>query len=149
MNQLENTHLRGEVTYFLKIPPGNRSLSIGSIKLSAIQITRPSTIPILQTTIELSFLHISESHEAPSLLASSITNMYITNLPVELICDMCSYLDLSTWSALRLTCRALYTNTLDASADNFRVALSPQATAFVNWRYLRVIWYGIEFGNFG
>ncbi|OOF99074.1 hypothetical protein ASPCADRAFT_2498 [Aspergillus carbonarius ITEM 5010] len=43
--------------------------------------------------------------------------MSLPTLPPELVGIICSYLDLSHWCALRLTCRALYSKSLDAFSD--------------------------------
>jgi hypothetical protein len=45
--------------------------------------------------------------------------MPITSLPVELISEVCSYLQLSELQALRLTCRNLYQVSLDAFSDRY------------------------------
>lgn len=45
--------------------------------------------------------------------------MCITTLPVEVISEISSYLDLSEWFALRLTCSALYEKTFEDYAEEF------------------------------
>ncbi|KAJ5794879.1 hypothetical protein N7457_001478 [Penicillium paradoxum] len=45
--------------------------------------------------------------------------MLITNLAVELLSQICSYLELSDWQALRLSCPALYANSLEAFSDRY------------------------------
>ncbi|KAF7526867.1 hypothetical protein PCG10_003421 [Penicillium crustosum] len=45
--------------------------------------------------------------------------MSVATLPTELVCDICSYLELCDWIAFRTTCLAIYTKSLDAFADRY------------------------------
>lgn len=45
--------------------------------------------------------------------------MSVATLPTELVCDICSYLELRDWIAFRTTCLAVYTKSLDAFADRY------------------------------
>lgn len=45
--------------------------------------------------------------------------MSVAVLPTELICDICSYLELRDWIAFRTTCLSVYTKSLDAFADRY------------------------------
>lgn len=56
--------------------------------------------------------------ETPHPSIKSI-NMCITSLPVEVVSEISSCLDLSEWFALRLTCSALYEKTLEDYAEIF------------------------------
>ncbi|KAJ5978951.1 hypothetical protein N7501_002293 [Penicillium viridicatum] len=45
--------------------------------------------------------------------------MSVATLPTELVCDICSYLELRDWIAFRTTCLTVYTKSLDAFADRY------------------------------
>ncbi|KAJ5717763.1 hypothetical protein N7488_003409 [Penicillium malachiteum] len=45
--------------------------------------------------------------------------MSLSNLPTELLNQICDYLEASEWCALRLTCQVLHTKSREAFADRF------------------------------
>ncbi|OQE05033.1 hypothetical protein PENVUL_c027G09919 [Penicillium vulpinum] len=55
--------------------------------------------------------------------------MSITSLPVELVCEICGYLQLSELEAVRLTCCKLYRASLDTFADRYFKSIRFMATS--------------------